>query len=336
MTIPCRAKVLGTGLYVPPDIYTNADLAKLMDTSDEWIQQRTGIKERRFAKDGIGVSDLAYEASLKALDMANIKPQELDLIIFATLSPDYYFPGPGVFLQDRLQCGNIPALDIRNQCSGFLYGLSVAQAYIETGRYRRVLLVGAETHSRALNMTTEGRDMAVLFGDGAGAVVLGPSDGPELGLINVQIHADGSHRDHLKIEFPSNRHWPYLTADHIAKGLHFPSMDGKYVFKHAINRLSEVVVDNLTANHLTPNDVDLYLFHQANLRINEAVMKHLNLPMERGYNNIMNYGNCSAASIPMLLDECVRGGRLKAGDIVMMAAFGAGFTWGSALMRWCD
>jgi 3-oxoacyl-[acyl-carrier-protein] synthase-3 len=329
-----RAKVLGTGLFVPPDIYTNHDLSKMMDTSDEWIQQRTGIKERRFAKDGIGVSDLGLLAAEKALEMADIRPQEIDMIIFATLSPDYYFPGPGVFLQDKLHCGAIPALDIRNQCSGFIYGLSIAQNFIETGRYKKILLVGAEAHSRALNFTTEGRDMAVLFGDGAGAVILGPSEGPELGLLSVAIHSDGSHRDHLKIEFPSARSWPYVTQDHISKGLHYPSMDGKHVFKHAVQKLTETVGDTLSHNNLKPDDIDLYLFHQANLRINEAVMKYLNQPIEKTYNNIMNYGNCSAASIPMLLDECVRDGRLKEGDLVMMAAFGAGFTWGSALMRW--
>ena len=331
-----RAKIEGTGLYVPPDVYTNADLAKLMDTSDEWIQQRTGIKERRFAQDGVGVSDLAVLAAQNALEMAYLKPKDLDMIIFATLSPDYYFPGPGVFLQDKLGCGSIPAFDIRNQCSGFIYGLSMAQNFIETGRFKKILLVGAETHSRALNLTTAGRDMAVLFGDGAGAVILGPSESPERGLISVSLHADGAHRDHLKIEYPSARRWPFLSKAHIDEGLHFPVMDGKHVFKHAVQRLSETVSDTLSQNHLTPEDINLYLFHQANLRINEAVMKHLNQPLSRSYNNIMSYGNCSAASIPMLLDETVRGNRLKDGDLIMMAAFGSGFTWGSALMRWCQ
>lgn len=329
-----QVTIAGTGMYVPSEIHTNHDLEKLMDTSDEWIQQRSGIKERRYAKAGIGVSDLGFEAACKALDMAGLKAQDLDMIVFATLSPDYYFPGAGVFLQERLGCRTIPALDVRNQCSGFLYGLSCGQNFVASGQYKHVLVVGAETHSRALNFTTAGRDVSVLFGDGAGAVVLSPSKADEHGIIDVILHSEGAHKDALKLEYPSCRQVPMITPENIAEGLHFPKMDGRYVFKHAVTRLGEVTAEILERNHLQASDVDLFLFHQANLRINEAVLKSLDQPMSKTYNNIDKYGNCSSASIPMLLDECVRAGRLAPGKLVLMAAFGAGFTWGSALMRW--
>jgi 3-oxoacyl-[acyl-carrier-protein] synthase-3 len=329
-----RVKITGTGMFVPPDVYSNQDLEKMMDTSDEWIQQRSGIKERRFAKHGVGPSDLAFEAATQALAAAGITAQDLDMIIFATLSPDYFFPGSGVFLQERLGCRTIPALDVRNQCSGFLYGLSVGQTFVASGQYQRVLVVGAEVHSHALNLTTEGRDVAVLYGDGAGACILEASDSPERGIMSVHLHSEGAHKDHLKIESPGTKAWPYVGAEDIAAGKHFPKMDGKFVFKHAVTRMPEAVMEALGANHLTPKDVDHYLFHQANMRINEAVMKHLDQPLSKSYNNIERYGNCSAASIPMLLDECVRGGRIRKGDLVCMAAFGAGFTWASALIRW--
>ena len=329
-----QVRITGTGMFVPPEVHTNKDLEKLMDTSDEWIQQRSGIKERRFAVDGLGSSDLAVPAAQAALAMAGRKPEDIDLIVFATLSPDYYFPGSGVFLQDKLGCRTIPALDVRNQCSGFLYGLNIAQLYIAAGQYERVLLVGAETHSRALNFSTPGRDVAVLFGDGAGACLLEASDSPERGVLTINLHSEGSHRDALKIEYPSARRWPYMTHQAIDEGQQYPKMDGKHVFKHAVTRMPEAVAEALKASHLKPNDVDLYLFHQANIRINEAVMKHLDQPMSKAYNNIDKYGNCSAASIPMCLDECVRAGRVKPGDIICMASFGAGFTWGAALLRW--
>jgi 3-oxoacyl-[acyl-carrier-protein] synthase-3 len=324
-------------MHVPEQVVTNRDLEALMDTSDEWIQQRSGIKERRFAKAGVGPSDLAFEAAGKALEAARVKPTELDMIVFATLSPDYYFPGSGVFLQDRLKAGPIPALDVRNQCSGFLYGLSVAQQFIATGTYERILVVGAEVHSKALNLSTPGRDVSVLFGDGAGAVVVeaAPSDGKRpRGILAMKLHSDGAHRDALKIEYPSTRHEPFITHEVLDKGGHWTKMDGKYVFKHAVTMMPEVVTAALSSAGYKPDDVDLYLFHQANLRINEAVMKHMGQPASKAVNNIDRYGNCSAASIPMLLDECVRSGRLDEGQLVCMGAFGAGFTWGSAVIRW--
>lgn len=329
-----RARITGTGMFVPPEVVTNKDLEKLMDTSDEWIQQRSGIRERRFAKAGLGPSDLALEATKAALAMAGRSPQDLDLIIFATLSPDYYFPGSGVFLQDMLGCRTIPALDVRNQCSGFLYGLNVAQGFVASHQYHCVLVVGAECHSRALNMSTPGRDVSVLFGDGAGAVIVEASDSPERGIMSMHLHSEGAHRDLLKIQYPSTRDTPYLSRAIVEEGGHFPKMEGKQVFKHAVTRMPEVVGEALHANHLRPDDIDLYLFHQANMRINEAVMKGLGQPLSKSHNNMDRYGNCSAASIPMCLDECVRGGRIKAGDLICMASFGAGFTWASGLMRW--
>lgn len=329
-----RVRITGTGMFVPPDVYSNHDLEKLMETSDEWIQQRSGIRERRFAKPGVGPSHLGLEAAKNALAAAKLEPKDLDLIVFATLSPDYYFPGPGVFLQDKLGCGTIPALDVRNQCSGFLYGLNVAQLFIASGQYDRVLVVGAEVHSAALNLTTAGRDVAVLFGDGAGAVVLEASDSPERGIMSMHLHSEGAFRDMLKIEAPGTSHAPYISEAAIREGTHYPHMEGKFVFKHAVTRLPEVVHEALKANHLAPNDVDHYLFHQANLRINEAVLKQLDQPASKAPHNIDRYGNCSAASIPMLLDETVRAGKIAKGDLVCMAAFGAGFTWGSALIRW--
>lgn len=329
-----RVRITGTGMYVPPDVVTNKDLEQLMDTSDDWIQQRSGIRERRFAKDGLGASDLALEATRQALDMAGLKGKDLDAIFFATLSPDYYFPGSGVFLQDALGCRTIPAIDIRNQCSGFLYSLNLGQLFVASGQARRVLVVGAEVHSRALNLSTEGRDVSVLFGDGAGAVILEPEDDPESGILSVHLHSEGAHRDHLKIEYPSCRRRYYLSHEDIDSGRIWPKMDGKYVFKHAVTRMPEAVNEVLEFNKKSADDVDLFIFHQANIRINEAAMKALGQPMSKSYNNIDRYGNCSAASIPICLDECVRSGRLQRGQLLCMASFGAGFTWASGLVRW--
>lgn len=328
-----RARITGTGMFVPPDIVTNKDLEKLMDTSDEWIQQRSGIKERRYAKLGLGPADLALEASKKALEAAGKKASDIDMIIFATLSPDYYFPGSAVFLQDYLGCGTIPALDVRNQCSGFLYGLDIARAYVSAGIHKCILMVGAEVHSSGINLTTEGRDVAVLFGDGAGAVIVEPST-DERGILALHLHAEGKYREMLKIEFPSMKQKPYIQKHNIEDGSIFPKMDGKNVFKHAVTRMPEVVHAVLDELKKTPSEVDFYLFHQANLRINEAVMKGLAQPLEKCHNNIQRYGNCSAASIPMCLDEAVRMGKIKTGDLVCMAGFGAGFTWGGAAMCW--
>ncbi len=328
------ARITGSGIFVPPDVYSNHDLESMMATSDEWIRQRSGIATRHIAKSGVGPADLALPAAQEALRMAGLKPSDLDLIIFATLSPDYYFPGSGVFLQQALGCGTIPALDIRAQCSGFIYGMHLIRSLIATGCHERILLVGAEVHSHLLNFTTAGRDMAVLFGDGAGAVIFEASDNRDRGIFDVEIHSDGLYRDALKLEFPSSRHDPMISKEIIDQGLHFPKMDGKQVFKHAVNRVTEVVGSILNRNNLTADDINHFVFHQANIRINEAVLKYLNQPASKCYNNIDRYGNCSAASIPMCIAEQHRSGAYKEGDLICFGGFGAGFTWGSALMRW--
>ena len=335
MTRTRSAIITGTGMYVPPDIYTNKDLEKMMETSDEWIQERSGIRERRYAKDGVGCADLGIEAARLAMARAKVGPDDIDLIIFSTLTPDYYFPGSGVFIQEKLGSSKpIPALDIRNQCSGFLYGLSVARAMVLSEQYKRVLFICAEVHSHAINLSTAGRDVSVLFGDGAGAVIIEGSKEAERGIISVHLHSDGAHKDVLKIEAPSIKHWPMMTAKMIEEGMHWPKMEGRHVYKHAVKRMPEVVNEALTANKIDADDIDLFLFHQANLRINEAVMQQMEQPLSKSYNNIDRYGNCSSASIPICLDECVRSGRIKKGDLICMSSFGAGFTWGSAIMRW--
>jgi 3-oxoacyl-[acyl-carrier-protein] synthase-3 len=330
-----RARITGTGMYVPPRVVGNRDLERLMDTSDEWIQQRTGIVARHHVDPGTGPSDLAREAALRALEMAGVAPDELDAILVASLSPEHDFPGTSAFLQEKLGIDTgCAAMDVRCQCTGFLYALQVAQLYIESGRYRRVLLVGTEVHSTGLDLTTRGREVSVIFGDGAGAVVLEPSESPERGLLSVHLHAQGKHARKLWIESPGSALSPRVDARQIEEGRHYPYMDGRFVFKHAVARMPEVVLEALEHNGLALSDVALFLFHQANLRINEAVAQRLGIPAERTASNIERYGNCSAASIPMLLDECVRSERLRPGDLLALAGFGSGFTWGSAVLRW--
>jgi 3-oxoacyl-[acyl-carrier-protein] synthase-3 len=328
-----QASIIGTGTCVPDRVVTNDDLAKLMTTSDAWIQQRSGIRERRHVVDGEAPSDLALNASKKALEMARMAPGDIDLILVATLSPEHYFPGTSVFLQRKLGLDTTPCLDLRAQCTGFIYGLSVAQAMIVSGQYRRVLLVGVEVHSRGLDFTDRGRDTAVLFGDGAGAVILEASQVPERGVLNVVLRAQGEHAEKLWVEFPTMAHSPNCSADAIAEGGLYPRMDGKFVFKHAVARLPQIVQECLLPWSLTVQDIDLFLFHQANLRINEFVAGALGVSLDRCPSNIDRYGNCSAASIPMLMDECLRNGKIRSGDLVCLAGFGSGFTWGGALVR---
>jgi 3-oxoacyl-[acyl-carrier-protein] synthase-3 len=322
-------------MFVPPRVVTNGELERLMDTTDEWIQQRTGIVQRHHVDPGTGPAELAREASLRALDAAGVAPDQLDAILVASLSPDHDFPGTSAFLQDLLGIDTgCAAMDVRCQCSGFLYGLQVAQLYIESGRYQRVLLVGTEVHSTGLDMTTRGREVAVIFGDGAGAVVLEPCDDAERGILSVHLHAQGRHARKLWIEAPGSKLSPRIDARMLEEGRHYPYMDGRFVFKHAVARMPEVLGEALAHNGLELADVDLFLFHQANLRINEAVAQRLGIAAERTASNIERYGNCSAASIPMLLDECVRAGRVAPGNLLGFAGFGSGFTWGSALLRW--
>jgi len=327
-------QVIGTGMYVPPGVVTNADLEKLMDTTDEWIQQRTGIKERHWVEPGMGPVELACEAAKRAIEAAGIEAADLDAIIVATLSAQHEFPGNSAFLQHQLGVEGCPAFDIRAQCTGFLYGLQVARLFVASGQYDHVLLVGTETHSVGLDLTTRGRDVSVIFGDGAGALVLAPSDDVERGILSVHTHAQGEHAKRLWVDAPGTVYKPRITPEMIEEGRHYPNMDGRFVFKHAVQRMPEVIHEALDHNKCSVDDLKLCLFHQANLRINEYVAKQLGLPPEKTYNNIQKYGNCSAGSIPMLLDECVRGGRVEDRDLIAMAGFGSGFTWGAALIRW--
>lgn len=329
-----RTVVLSTGFYVPERVVTNQDLVKLMQTSDEWIQQRSGIVERRWVEKGVGASDLGKGAAEAALERANLEATDLDCMIVATLSPDVYFPGAGVFLQRKLGIKDIPCLDVRNQCTGFVYGLSIADAWIRTGMYKRILLVGTEVHSTGLDKSTAGRDTAVLFGDGAGAWILGASEGSERGVLSVHIHADGRYAEKLWMEAPGSRYNPWLESWHIEKGLTRPHMDGRDVFKHAVVKMPAAVKEALDANGLAVEDIDLLIPHQANLRITQAVQKSLGLPDEKVASNIHKYGNTTAASIPIAVHEAVEEGRVKDGDLLCVTAFGSGFTWGSALIRW--
>lgn len=329
-------RILSTGIRVPDRVVTNDDLAAMMDTSDEWIRQRSGIVERRWVEEGEGGSDLAARAAEQALERAGVKATEVDCLVVATLSPDHFFPGTGVFVQRILGVEGIPCLDVRNQCSGFLYGLSVADAWIRTGTYRRVLLIGCEVHSTGLWKNDLGRDTAVLFGDGAGAALLAASEAEEngRGVLSVHIHADGRHAEKLWVEAPASRYEPFISPEYIEQGLTRPRMEGREVFRHAVTRMPEAVHEALAANGLSVDDLDMVIPHQANLRISEAVQKALGLPDDRVYNNIQRYGNTTAASIPLALHECAEEGRISEGDLVCLTAFGSGFTWGSALLRW--
>ena len=333
MHVSVRTKILGTGHSVPDNVVTNQDLEKLMETSDEWIQQRTGIRERRWTVGEVGASDLAKPACDRALEMAGLKASDIDAIIFATLSPDYNFPGSGCLMTRLLEIPGTPALDIRNQCSGFVYGMQVADAWIRAGVYRNVLFIGAEVHSTGLDISTAGRDVSVIFGDGAGAIVLGATDQPDEGILKTDVGADGRYAEELWVEAPNSRLQPRLTKEMMDERRHFPKMNGREVFKQAVRKIPESVVGSLAAVGLGVADIDLLIPHQANLRISEAVQKALQLPDDKVYNNIQRYGNTTAASIPIALDECVRSGRLERGQLLATAAFGAGFTWGSAIIR---
>ena len=330
-----RTTFISTGFSVPERVVKNHELTQWWDTSDEWIRERTGIQQRHWVEPGQQAgSDLALEATHIALERAGMQPNELDCIIYATLSPDYFFPGGGVYLQRKLGIPGVPALDIRNQCTGFIYGLSVADAWIRTGQYRRVLLVGAEVHSTGMDFGPEGRDLGVLFGDGAGVVILGPTDEPERGVLSTHLYADGQHAEMLWCEVDSSANFPRVSHADLDAGKQFPRMQGRQVFKHAVTRMPESVRTALAANALAPDDIDLLIAHQANLRINEMVAQQLGLGADRVYNNIERFGNTTAATIPIAIDECIASGRLKRGDLLVLTGFGSGFTWGSAVIRW--
>ena len=332
-----RTVVKGTGYYVPPRVVTNDDLAKQLTTSDEWIVQRTGIKERRYIEDGVGASDLAVPASQQALKQAGLAATDLDLILFATLSPDVCFPGSACFLQHKLGCRQIAALDLRTQCTGFLYGLQTADAFLRTGMYKNILLVGAEVHSTGIEFADRGRDVTVLFGDGAGAVVLSGEEGAgtpaDRGVLYTKVCADGSGAKDLWCVAPTSARIPRLTNEMLDEGVQFPQMNGKTVFRWATEKMPEMATEALNALGMTIDDIAWFVPHQANLRINEFVAKKLRIPEEKCWNNIVRYGNTTAATIPIGLAELVENGKAKPGDLILSAAFGSGFTWGASILR---
>jgi 3-oxoacyl-[acyl-carrier-protein] synthase-3 len=329
-----RTEFISTGYYVPERVVTNVELESYMTTSDEWIRKRSGIEERRWCKEGQGGSDMAQVATERALDKAGMEADEIDCIIVATISPDYFFPGTGVFLQRKLGLSEIPCLDVRNQCSGFLYGLEVADAFIRMGQYEKILLVGTEIHSTGLQVNDVGRDTAVLFGDGAGVAILGPTDDEERGVRAVRTHADGNYAEKLWAPAPACIKNPFISHQDIDDMLVRPFMEGKEVFRHAVTRMPQAIHEVLDEAGLTIDQVDMVIPHQANLRIAEMVQRRLGLPDDKMYNNIMRYGNTTAASIPIALSEAVDEGKIERGDLVAFAAFGSGFTWGGALVRW--
>ena len=333
-----RSRIKGLGFYVPENVVTNDDLSKLMDTSDEWIQERTGIQQRRHALRGSDTTtSMGVKASLKAIEAANINKEEIDFIVFATLSPDFFFPGCGVLVQKELGLPTVGALDIRNQCSGFIYALSVADQYIKTGMYKNILVIGAETQSPALDMTTRGRNMAVLFGDGAGAAIVSRSDDPERGILSTHLHSQGEYAEQLAMITPGvGTKWvTELLAENDPNDVsYYPNMNGQFVFKNAVVRFAEVIEEGLKSNGLSHKDINMLIPHQANLRISQFVQHQFKLTDEQIFNNIMKYGNTTAASIPIALTEAVQQGKIKEGDLVVLAAFGSGFTWASAIIRW--
>jgi len=331
-----RTVIRGTGRYLPPRLVTNDDLSKWMETSDEWIRQRTGIEQRYWTpeKGGVGSSDLGLEASKIAMQRARWQPDDIDMIIFATLSPDLFFPGSGSLLQHKLGLNSIPALDIRQQCTGFLYGMTTADAYIRSGLANRILLVGAEVHSCGLDISTNGRDVAVIFGDGAGAVCLqGVETDEPLGVLASALHADGGFAESLMVEAEGSRFKPRISNELIEEGRHFPTMDGKTIFKLAVQKLPEVVNEALEKAELALDDIDLFIPHQANLRINQFFTHSMKLPEEKVFNNIQRYGNTTAASIPIALDEAIEMNLIGNGNTVLFLGLGSGLTWGAVISK---
>ena len=332
-----NSKITGLGFYVPDNIVTNDELSKIMDTNDEWIQERTGIKQRRWIKEGSDETSatMGAKAAEIAIERAGLTKDDIDFIVFATLSPDFYFPGCGVQIQEMLDMDTVGALDVRNQCSGFVYALSTADQFIKTGMYKNILVIGSEYHSNGLDKTTRGRGVSVIFGDGAGACVLSRTDDNQKGILSSHLHSQGKYADKLIVESPSIKHWvPEILASEEEDVSYFPYMDGTFVFKNAVVRFSEVIMEALTANNIGPTDIDLFIPHQANLRISQFIQQKFQLKDEQVYNNIMNYGNTTAASIVIALSEAWEKGKVKENDIVLLAAFGSGFTWGSVLIRW--
>ncbi|MBN1567665.1 MAG: ketoacyl-ACP synthase III [Acidobacteria bacterium] len=330
-----RSRIISMGHYVPERIVKNSDLEKLLDIRDEDIVKRTGVRERRYVTPGTSCADIACEAARKALAQARMEPRGLDLIILATLSPDHFFPGSGCFLQAKLNAPGIPAIDIRDQCSGFLYGLSIADQFIRTETYRNVLVVGSEVHSTGLDFSPEASGVSIIFGDGAGAAILGPAaDQP--GIIACRLHADGRFAHELMVAAPGTRHHVQIDHEMIDKKMHYPRMNGRAVFRSAVTHMTELVEKILQSEGLNLKDIALFVFHQANLRIIEAVASRLGIEDARLYNNIDRYGNTTAAAVPIALSEAVGEKRISQGDLVMLVSFGSGFTWAGVLLRWLD
>lgn len=334
-----QSKIAGLGSYLPENVVTNDDLSKLMDTNDAWIQERTGIQERRHIKkgDGNSTATMGAKAARIAIERSGIAKDDIDMIVFATLSPDYYFPGCGVQVQEMLDIKTIPALDVRNQCSGFIYALSVADQFIKTGMYKNILVIGSENHSGGLDFTDRGRSISVIFGDGAGAAVLTRSNHISQGILSTHLHSEGKHAMELSLRAPSTEYWvPQIIAENPQGDdiPYYPHMNGQFVFKNAIQRFSEVIMEGLKANGLEVSDIDMLIPHQANLRISQFVQQKFKLKDSQVYNNIQKYGNTTAASIPIALTEAWENGKIKQGDLVVLAAFGSGFTWGSAIIEW--
>ncbi len=333
-----NSKIIGLGYFVPDNVVTNDDLSKLMDTDDEWIQERTGIKERRHVVKGEDTtSSMGVKAAKIAIERAGIDKDDIDFIVFATLSPDYYFPGPGVLVQRDLGIKTVGAIDIRNQCSGFVYGISLADQYIKSGMYKNVLVIGSELHSGGLDMTTRGRGVSVIFGDGAGAAVLSREEDNSKGILSSHLHSEGAHAEELSLIAPGmGKRWvlDIIEDNDPNDESYYPYMNGQFVFKNAVVRFSEVIMEGLKTNNLESTDIDMLVLHQANLRIAQFIQKKLRLGDDQVYNNIMKYGNTTAASIPIALTEAWEQGKIKKGDLVVLAAFGSGFTWGSVIIRW--
>jgi 3-oxoacyl-[acyl-carrier-protein] synthase III len=328
-----RSRIAGIGMSVPSRVVTNNELATLMETSNDWIIERTGIEERRWVNGETG-AQLASAASREAIQRAEIQPKDIDLIIYATLSPDFNFPGTAVFVQRELGLKEIACLDIRQQCTGFIYGLSIADAYIRAGMFKNILLIGSEIHSTGLDISTAGRDVTVLFGDGAGAVVVSRATDDRHMILSTHVHADGSEAEILWTEYPASARNPRITLEAMQERKHYPVMNGKKVFKHAVTRMPGAIMEGMIANGLKLDDIDMVIPHQANLRINQMVAKMIGLPDERMHNNIQKYGNTTAASIPICMHEAIELGKIKPGNLVCLVAFGAGLTWGSAFLRY--
>lgn len=333
-----QSKIAGLGYYVPENVVTNDDLSKIMDTNDEWIQERTGIKRRRHVNSMEDTTtSMGVKAAQKAIERSGINKDDIDFIIFATLSPDYYFPGPGVLVQRDLGLKTVGALDVRNQCSGFVYALSIADQYIKTGMYKNILIIGSEVHSRGLDFTTRGRGVSVIFGDGAGAAIISRSEDTSTGILSTHLHSEGAHAEELSLLAPGmGKRWvkDIIADNNPDDESYYPYMNGQYVFKHAVVRFSEVINEGLQANNLQVSDIDMLVPHQANLRISQFIQQKFQLSDDQVFNNIMEYGNTTAASIPIALTEAWEQGKIKKGNLVVLAAFGSGFTWGSAIMRW--